>query len=286
VEKMKMKLGVHSLFWCLEFNEKELHLIDKVSEMGFDAIELAPWDGFRTLDPELVRKRVDEAGLEISGLSMTLNNSNDISSTDKSIRQSGIDLIRDYSAWGKALGCNLIAGPIYSECGKARPIPADERKAEWERAVNSLKTIADDLEKKEFILAIEPLNRFETDMVNTAEQACTMCEQVGSPWVKVTLDTFHMNIEEKDIGVAIIASKKYLAHMHTCANDRGVPGEDHIPWYEIKKALMKINYNGYGVIESFAQEEVGPFANIWRPLTEKQEYIASKGIKFLRKVFG
>ncbi len=130
---------------------------------------------------------------------------------------------------------------------------------------------------------MEPINRFEIDMINTADQAYRMCEQAGSPAIKMMLDTFHMNIEDKKIGDAIRSSKKHLVHMHTCSNNRGVPGDGHIPWEEVRQALNDIDYEGYGVIESFAKGEVAAFANIWRDLVEDQDEIPRRGLGFLRK---
>jgi D-psicose/D-tagatose/L-ribulose 3-epimerase len=132
---------------------------------------------------------------------------------------------------------------------------------------------------------MEPINRFEIDMMNTAEHGFLMCEQVDNPSIKMMLDTFHMNIEDKATGDAIRASRKHLVHMHTCSNNRGIPGEGHIPWNEVKQALEDIDYEGYGVIESFAQGQVAAFANIWRPLVADQDDIPRKGLQFLRGVF-
>ncbi len=279
---MKIKFGVNTLVWVLDFSEKGFSLLEKTKNMGFDAIELTPGDEFRKMDPEKLHKKLDELGLEVS-LCGIFNESNDISTDDAVIRQRGIDYMRDYTDWGKEIGARIIGGPLFSALGKKRYLPDEERKAEWDRSADSLKRIGEDAAKKGFIIAMEPINRFEIDMINTASQAIHMCEQVDNPSIKMMLDTFHMNIEDINIGDEIRASKKHLVHFHTCANHRGVPGNDHIPWGEVNKALNDIDYEGYGVIESFAQGEVAAFANIWRPLVEDQDDIPREGLKFLRK---
>ncbi len=279
---MKIKFGVNTLVWVLDFSEKGFSLLEKTKSMGFDAIELTPGDEFRKMDPEKLHKKLDELGLEVS-LCGIFNESNDISTDDAVIRQRGIDYMRDYTDWGKEIGARIIGGPLFSALGKKRYLPDEERKAEWDRSADSLKRIGEDAAKKGFIIAMEPINRFEIDMINTASQAIQMCEQVDNPSIKMMLDTFHMNIEDINIGDEIRASKKHLVHFHTCANHRGVPGNDHIPWGEVNKALNDIDYEGYGVIESFAQGEVAAFANIWRPLVEDQDDIPREGLKFLRK---
>ncbi len=278
---MKIKFGVNTLVWVLDFSENDIPILEMISDMGFDSVELTPGNEFRKMDPEKTRKKLDELGLEVT-LCGVFSESNDISSDDAGIRQRGIDYMRDYTDWGKEIGAGIVGGPLYSEIGKKRYLPDVERKAEWDRSADSLKRIGEDAAKKDIIIAMEPINRFEIDMINTADQAFQMCEQVDNPSIKMMLDTFHMNIEDINIGDTIRDSKKHLVHFHTCANHRGIPGNDHIPWEEVNKALNDIDYEGYGVIESFAQGEVAAFANIWRPLVEDQNDIPREGLKFLR----
>lgn len=281
---MEIKIGVNTLVWVLSFSEKEMSLLDKASSMGFDVIEITPGDEFRNLDPGMLRKAIKDRNLEVS-LCGALDDTTDISSTDPSVRQKGIDFLKDYSDWAMEIGAKVIGGPLFSELGKKRYLADEERKAEWDRSADSLKRIGDDAAKKGVVIALEPINRFEIDMINTAEQGCRMCDQVDNPAIKLMLDSFHMNIEDKAVGDAIRASKKHLVHFHTCSNNRGIPGEGHIPWEEIKQALNDIDYKGYGVIESFAQGQVAAFANIWRPLVKDQDDIPRKGVKFLRQLF-
>ena len=279
---MKIKFGVNTLVWVLDFSEKEMPLLEKISGMGFDVVELTPGDEFRKLDSEKLRETLDDAGLEAS-LCGVFTADNDISSEDPEIRQKGVDYMKDYTAFAVEVGVKIIGGPLYSALGKKRYRSAEGRKLEWNRSAESLKKIGEDAAKKGIIIAMEPINRFEIDLINTSWQAYRMCEQVNNPSIKMMLDTFHMNIEDIIIGNAIRDSKKHLVHFHTCSNDRGIPGGGHIPWGEIKQALNDIDYNGYGVIESFAQGQVATFANIWRPLVEDQDDIPREGLKFLRK---
>jgi D-psicose/D-tagatose/L-ribulose 3-epimerase len=281
---MNIKIGVNSLVWVLSFSEKDFGLIDKVKGMGFDVIELTPGDGYGKIDPDGLRKKIEDADLEVS-LCGAFDDSTDISSSDGETRKRGIDHMKDYTDWASKVGAKVIGGPLYSELGKKRYLPDQERKAEWDRSVESLKRIGDDAAKKGVVIALEPINRFEIDMINTAEQGYAMCEQVDSPGVKLMLDTFHMNIEDKNIGESIRSSRKHLVHVHTCSNNRGVPGEGHIPWNEVKSALNEIDYDGYGVIESFAQGQVAAFANIWRPLVKNQDDIPARGVRFLKQLF-
>ncbi len=284
-KEMEMKFGVNTLVWVLSFSENDFDLLDKIRGMGFDAVEITPGTEFKKIDPESLRKKLDDVGLGVS-LCAALDDAQDFSSTDEAVRENGIRFMNDFCEWATEIGAGIIGGPLYSALGKKRYLEPDERRAEWDRSAESLKRIGEHAAKKGVVIALEPINRFEIDMINTAQQAFKMCEQVGSPSIKMMLDTFHMNIEDKKMGDAIRASKKHLAHFHTCSNNRGIPGEGHIPWDEVKAALDDIGYRGYGVIESFAQGQVAAFANIWRPLVDNQDDIPSKGLEFLRQKLG
>ena len=281
---MNVRFGVNTLVWVLPFAEKDVHLIEKVGKFGFDVIELTPGDDFKQLKTDMVRSELEKAGLDVT-TSSVFSEEDDISSTEASTRQKGIDKMADLVDWTVAIGGRIICGPLYSELGKKRPLSREERNAERGRTAESLKKIGEYAARKEAIIAIEPLNRFETDMINIAEQAFEMCEKVDSPGVKMMLDTFHMNIEERRIGDAIRFSAKHLVHMHTCANDRGTPGSAHIPWDEVVGALRDIDYQGFGVIESFDEGEVGAQTMIWRPLAPSLDSIAEDGLQFLKKTF-
>ena len=114
--------------------------------------------------------------------------------------------------------------------------PEPEYKKQWKIVVKNLKTLANYAAKRGQQICLEPLNRFETDFINTCDQALQMVKDVGSPALKIQLDTFHMNIEEKNQATAIRKAGKLLGHLHACGCDRGIPGNDHIDWTGIGKA--------------------------------------------------
>jgi D-psicose/D-tagatose/L-ribulose 3-epimerase len=136
-------------------------------------------------------------------------------------------------------------------------------------------------------ICVEPLNRFETDFLNTCEKGLRLIKAVNSPVLRLHLDTFHMNIEEKNQAAAIRKAGKHLGHFHACGSDRGTPGNDHIDWVPIVKALKGIRYKGDVVIESFTTDVkvIARAAAIWRRMEPTREEIAVKGLKFLKKAF-
>jgi D-psicose/D-tagatose/L-ribulose 3-epimerase len=162
-----------------------------------------------------------------------------------------------------------------------------EKKAQFALVVKNLKELAKYAESKGVQICVEPLNRFETDFLNTCDQALKLLKAVNSPALKLHLDTFHMNIEEKNQAAAILKAGKHLAHFHACGSDRGTPGNDHIDWKPIVAALKKIKYQGDVVIESFTTDVkvIARAAAIWRKMEPTRDEIATKGLTNLNKFF-
>ena len=137
-------------------------------------------------------------------------------------------------------------------------------------------------------LALEPLNRFETDLINVVEQGLALCAAVGSPHLGLHLDTFHMHLEERDSGAAIRAAGDRLFHFHACENDRGAPGRGQVAWPAVAAALADVGYAGPVVIESFTPEvkSIARAVCIWRELASSQDELAREGLAFLKGLFG
>jgi D-psicose/D-tagatose/L-ribulose 3-epimerase len=160
----------------------------------------------------------------------------------------------------------------------------DDRAGTIARLVTNLQPVVDYAGERGVRLGIEPLNRFETSLINTAEQVMEVVESIDSPAAGVMLDTFHMNIEEKSPAEAIRSVGSRLVHFHACGTDRGTPGADHTDWTAIADALRETGYDGAMVIESFTSENqaIATAASIWRPLAAEQDEIAVEGLRFLR----
>jgi D-psicose/D-tagatose/L-ribulose 3-epimerase len=191
--------------------------------------------------------------------------------------------LRDVVKAGAEAGARVIAGPLYCPVGY---LPGRRRTPdEWKRAVEGHQALGDTLASYGVTFAIEPLNRFETFFLNTAADAAALAGEIDHPQVGILFDTFHANIEEKDIGAGFRRIGKHLRHVHTCENDRGIPGSGHVEWPGVFQALRDIGYDGWLTIESFgfALPNLSAAAAIWRDIEPTPESIASEGIKFLRK---
>lgn len=280
-----MKFGVNSFLWTSPFSTDDLALMDRAGDMGFEVFEI----GFEQpdlIDYASVAERADELGLEVV-ICGAFGPGRDISSDDPDARQAGIDYIRECIEACRQCGGRTVVGPAYSAVGKARMVPDEQRAEEWSRAVENLQQCAEYADEQGVTLALEPLNRYETDMINTAEQAVDMVEEVDSPAVGIHLDTFHMNIEEKSLADAIGTAAPYLSHFHASENDRGTPGSGHVDWGQVRDALSAADYDGPVVIESFdpGVEEIAKAASIWRALAPSPDALAEEGLQFLRSNF-
>jgi D-psicose/D-tagatose/L-ribulose 3-epimerase len=136
-------------------------------------------------------------------------------------------------------------------------------------------------------VAIEPLNRFETSFLNTVEQGCVLVEAIAGARIGLLLDTFHMNIEEQEIGSSIVRAARHIKHFHTCENNRGAPGSGHIDWRDVFTALKKIKYDRFAVIESYNPEipQLAERVSVWRSFASNQDSLGRDGLTFLNETF-
>lgn len=281
-----MQIGVNTWVWTSPFSTSDFHLIPKIKAMGFDLIEVA-LDDAAIIDADLLRKSAADNGLSI-GICGAFGPNRDISSEDPAIRQLGYDYIAGSIRFAERVGSTLFSGPIYSAVGKTRLVPPEQKARERAWCVDNMRTLGKVASDAGVTVGVEPLNRFETDMINLVEQAITLIQEVDHPAYKVHIDTFHSNIEEKSIPDAIRRAGSLLGHFHACENDRGTPGTGHQDWIGIRHALRDIAYQGAVVIESFTPGavEIAKAAAIWRPLAPSQDELAGEGARFLRQLLG
>jgi D-psicose/D-tagatose/L-ribulose 3-epimerase len=280
-----MRFGASTFIWVSPFSGATLDVIDKVADFGFDLIEICIEDP-ATIDTDAIVKRLNRARIKAT-VCGAFGPDRDISSDDAGKRENGFAYISRCVEIAADLGSPLVAGPMYSATGKTRLLSKPEREAQWALSIDSMRRASDNAEKKGVKLAVEPLNRFETDLLNTVGQAMNWLERLARDNVGLLIDTFHMNIEERSIPDAIRLAGNKAFHFHGCSNDRGTPGKDHLPWPAIVAALREIDYSGATVIEAFTPEvrEIARAVSIWRPLAESQDALARDGLTFLKEAF-
>jgi len=275
-----MKFGVHIALWMKTWQDDVIPYIEEAARLGFDGVELSLL-GMTGDNITRIRKCLDETGLELT-CTTGLNMQQDITSDDTELRKAGIDYLENAIKTVSSLGSPLLSGVIFAPWGKRL---MEDRGVRWERSVEALKRVAPLAKNNGVTLGIEAINRFETDLTNTAEQAVQLANDVDEANVGVLLDSFHMNMEEKDIVGALKLAKDKLVHFHCVENDRGAPGSGHTPWPLFFEGLKAINYNDWLTLEMFilANEAVSPDLAIWRPIEHDPSEAAKQGLAFLKE---
>jgi D-psicose/D-tagatose/L-ribulose 3-epimerase len=278
------KFGVDSLIWTEDFTERDLPLIGKAKSLGFSVIDInvAHPDRFPT---RAVKDEIQKTDIDVVttiGLPAECN----MIDPNPAVRKHGIDTLKLLVDINVEIGSRVLGGVIYASwgylSGKCR---TDE---EWNWSVESMKEVAEYAKSKnDLVLAVEPVNRFESHFINIAQDAVKYCQAVGTGNMKVHLDSFHMIREEFSFTNAVnICGKEYLEYVHVCENNRGIPGTGQVPWEEFFKALKKIGYDGYLVIESFDPGfvELNRLCAMWRKFADTGEELAVKGLQNLKNI--
>jgi D-psicose/D-tagatose/L-ribulose 3-epimerase len=278
-----IRFGLNTFLVSPGFTDADLSLISQFKRYGAEVIELAIVDPAAVSVPKL-NQALEEAGLTRPIVCGAFGGGRDLRGTPSQVAETTA-YIEELIDLAVRLGSNLVCGPMYSETGRAGAHSASERSAQLEQIGAALKPLCSKAEQAGVILAFEPLNRFETDCINTLAQAVDLIERVGSPALKIHMDTFHMHIEEDDSAAAIRAHGQHIAHVHASASHRGLLGQDQVNWEGVLSALSDIGYDGDIVIESFTMDNqiIAKAAAIWRPLYESSEQLSVEGLNFLRK---
>jgi D-psicose/D-tagatose/L-ribulose 3-epimerase len=278
-----MKFGANTFIWSDHFDPGQTALLDRLKQAGFDGVEIP------LIEPEQkrvaeIRRTIERSGLECTVCSVLAPGLSTISD-DADIRNKTQKHLERCIQTVAELGASVIAGPLYAPVGY---LPGRRRtQEEWKHAVNCFQQLGPELDEFQITLAIEPLNRYETYFLNTAADAAQLCEEINHPKIGVLFDTYHANIEEKDIAQGIAACGPCLRHVHSCENDRGIPGTGHVDWLAVASALREAHYDGWLTIEGFGFSlgALSTAASIWRDLAPEAEDIAFKGLPFLREIF-
>ena len=278
---------MNTFVWRSPFGtEHDLGLVQHAAELGAEVFEVA------VEDPALIDADALDGALRRHALAPVVCGAfgpgRDVGDADPGVRATTLAYLERLMVLAERMGATLVAGPAYGSVGLARALPDAERRAERDRVVGALREAAQTAASHGVRLALEPLNRFETDRVNTVEQGLRLCDDVGHDAVGLHLDTFHMHIEERDSGAAVreAMAAGRLFHVHACENDRGVPGRGQVAWSSVADALVQVGYDGDVVIESFtpAVTSIAAAVCLWRPVAPDQDTIVHEGLAFLRRL--
>ena len=280
-----MRFGLNTFLVSSGFTDADIPLIQEFKSYGADVVELAIVEPAAVTVPLLLDALAD-SGQEQPIVCGAFCPGRDLRGTDAE-QSACVRYISELIELAQQLGSKVVCGPMYSETGRTNRHTPDEREQQLALIASHLKPLCQQAEAAGVILAMEPLNRFETDCVNTMQQAVDLIGRVGSPALKIHIDTFHMNIEEDDSVAAILEHAQHIGHVHASASHRGLLGQDQVNWEGVLSALQSVGYDGDIVIESFSEdnEVIARAAAIWRPLYDSPQQLSVEGLNFLRNTW-
>ncbi|MBR4761925.1 MAG: sugar phosphate isomerase/epimerase [Clostridia bacterium] len=288
---MKNPVGIYYAYWEKEWNADFLPYIKKVKDLGFDDLEI---NAGAVVDMSSAERKNLAAAAKDAGITLSycigLPGKYDLSSEDSTVRKAGIEFTGKMLDGIHEMGGKVLGGIIYATWPMVKVPTYDEKMRMRERSLSSLSEIIKKAEQYDINYCLEIVNRFEQCIMNTAAEGVEYCKELGSPNVKLLLDTFHMNIEEDSIGDAIRSAKGYVGHFHIGEPNRKTPGTGRMPWGEIFGALRDIDYNGMIVMEPFIRVggQVGKDIKVFRDLsnnaTEAQmDKMAAEAASFVKR---
>lgn len=275
-----MKYGMNLLLWATHVTSEHFPVLAELKKTGYDGVEIPLFAGdaahYRTL-----RKELDNLGLGCTTVTVATPDANPIS-PDPKLRQAAVDRLKWAIEMTNILGGTHLCGPYHSPLAvfSGEPPTADEKS----RAAEVLRAAAEEAKKANVMLAIEYLNRFECYFLTTAADAKALVQSVNHSNFRCMYDTFHANIEEKNITQAITGLAPHFVHVHISENDRGTPGTGHVHWDETFKALAQVQYDGWMVIEAFgrALPDLAAATKVWRDLFPSAAEVYTQGLRFMK----
>jgi D-psicose/D-tagatose/L-ribulose 3-epimerase len=281
---MRHAIGVNTWVWTSPLTDAALvELAPRIAGWGFDVVEL-PVENPGDWDPVRAKALLADLGLAASVV-LVMGEGRELVAADATTVLSTQDYLRHVVDVAEVVGSPVIAGPAYASVGRTWRMPDEERRTRYAELRDGLAPVAEHAAAAGVRIGLEPLNRYETSLLNTVDQALDALDGLPDT-CGIALDIYHMNIEETDVAAAVRRAGPRLVHVQVCANDRGAPGADHLDWQGFLAALDDVGYGGPLVIESFTAENatIATAASVWRPLARTQDAIATDGLAFLKKV--
>ena len=271
--------GIHSSIWTMTWTRDAAeHAVKEAVRHGFDFVEIA------LLTPPLVDAAHTRALLDREGMPAVCSLGLPEKAWPSHNPEGAVDFLKIALDKTAAMGCLALTGVTYGGIGERTGLPPTQ--TELDNVARALAAAAAHAKRLGVEFGIEPVNRYETHLINTGWQAVDMIERVGADNIFIHLDTYHMNIEEKGVANGILHARDHLRYIHLSESDRGVPGAGTVGWNEIFTALAAINFKGGLAMESFVNmpPELAYGLSVWRPVADSTEQVINQGLPFLRNL--
>ena len=274
-----IRFGMHSSLWTASWTREAAELlIPEAARYGLQVIEIA------LLAPETVDVEHSVALFKKHGVAPTASLCLPMEDNAALYPDRAECFLMPALEVAHALGCSILGGVTYSTLGWRSGRPPEE--AELANIATALRPVARRAAEYGMLLGIEPCNRYETHLLNTAAQSLAMLDRIGEPNVTIHLDTYHMNIEEKGIGAGIAQAGAHCRYIHLSESDRGVPGTGTIDWDETFRALKASGFDGDLVMESFVTlpPAIAAALSVWRAVARDRYEVLDKGVSYLKSL--
>jgi len=277
-----LKYAVHAYAWTPSWSNDTLDLIDRAKALGFDMIEI-PLMEIDLVDASKIRRRLDAVGIDVI-TSTVLAMDCDLTADDEKTRAAGVDYLKRCVQATADMGAGVLGGVLYSAIG--RKLDSFPSTKHWEWAAQGLKEVARYARGAGVTLGLEAINRYETFLVNTCDQAVRLVEMVDEPNVGIHLDSYHMNIEENDFYQPTTKALPHLVFYHISESHRGTPGEGLVRWEDIFRALAEGGYSGPVGLESYTEvsDAMRPATCIWRKLASSSDQLITDGLRYFKEL--
>ncbi|MFE7709997.1 sugar phosphate isomerase/epimerase family protein [Streptomyces sp. NPDC057486] len=280
-----LPLGANPWIWHSPVTYEALgDVLPLLSAWGFDCVEI-PMENERDWEPVAVTKLLEASGLAPAAVVAVMPPDRNLVRTDPQTVAVTQDYLRRCVDAAHALSAPTVAGPVYTAVGRTWRMDRIERAAAYAELRENLAPVVDHARAAGVRIAVEPLNRYETSLLNTVGQTLDALAGLPEDTIGLALDTYHQNIEERSLPDAVRRAAGRIVHVQVCANDRGTPGADSLDWPGFLTALTTSGYRGPLCIESFTahNDAIAIAASVWRPLADTQDAIATEGLAFLRR---
>jgi D-psicose/D-tagatose/L-ribulose 3-epimerase len=278
----RIRYAVHAYAWTSSWSNEDLPIIERAAGLGLDAVEI-PLMELEAVDPAAIREHADRAGIGLL-TSAACPDDAEPSSEDERVRERGLEFLNACIDATAAMGARIFSGVTYSALG--RRLDRRPRRDDMERAAEVMRAAARHAAGSGVTLGIEPVNRYESFLVNTAAQALELMDLIGEPNVGIHLDAYHMNIEEDEFRAPVAAVAEHLVHFHLSESHRGIPGRGTVDWHGIMAALVEAGYRGHVGLESFAEvsDAMREVTCIWRDLAPSSDELVREGLAYLKQI--
>ena len=275
-----MKYGLNLLLWTDRMHDGLVPVVERIKALGYDGIEMPIFE----LDEKVYREwggKLDGIGLQRTAVTVRGPGDNPISPS-ASVRAAAVDALKRTLDCCRAAGVTILCGPTHSAIGEFTGKGPTDDEFKW--GVETMQKVADHAAQAGVTIAVEYLNRFENYFLTSVGQTVKFIQAIDHPSVRMMYDTFHANIEEKDLKAAIQAAAPWTVLVHISENDRSIPGTGHVHWDDSFDALKAAGYDGWMVVEAFglALPNIVAATKIWRKMFPSEDQLASDSIAFMK----